>query len=82
VNYLINALSNVLYNGLDLVKDNFMPQTHMNSQADEAVWQAWLKKNKEQDQFRYERRVRVLALVAVFVVVIALLGWFTGVIAF
>jgi hypothetical protein len=68
----------VLYNGLDLVKDEFMLQADKNSQIDEAVWQAWLKKNKAQDRFRYERRVRVIALVAVFVTVSALLWRLIG----
>jgi hypothetical protein len=69
---------NVLYNGLDLVKDEFMLQAEKNSQIDEAVWQAWLKKNKAQDRIRYERRVKITALVAVFVAVSALLWWFIG----
>ena len=68
----------VPYNGLDLVKDEFMLQADKNSQIDEAVWQAWLKKNKAQDRFRYERRVRVTALVAVFVTVSALLWRLIG----
>jgi hypothetical protein len=46
---------------------------------DEAIWQAWLKKNKTQDRFRYERRFRVAALLMVFVVVSALLWEFIGV---
>jgi hypothetical protein len=68
----------VLYSGLDLVKDEFMLQAEKNSQIDEAVWQAWLKKNKAQDRIRYERRVKITALVAVFVTVSALLWWFIG----
>jgi len=51
-------------------------QPDKNSQIDEAVWQAWLEKNKAQDRFRYERRLRVMALVAVFVTLITLLWEF------
>jgi len=47
-------------------------------QIDEAVWQAWLKKNKAQDAFRYERRLRAMALVAVFLTLSALLWRFIG----
>jgi hypothetical protein len=53
-----------------------MLQTPDKSDVDEAVWQAWLNKNKVQDRFRYERRLRVLGLVAVFVTVTALLWKF------
>ena len=66
------------YNGPDLVKDEFMSQADKNPEIDEAVWLAWLKKNKAQDRFRYERRLRVLALVAVFVTVSALLWRLIG----
>jgi hypothetical protein len=55
------------------VKDGFILQPDKNPQIDEAVWQAWLKKNKIQDRFRYERRLKVMALVAVFVTLLALL---------
>ena len=47
-------------------------------QNDEAVWQAWLRKNKAQDRFRYERRMKAMMLVAVFVTVSALLWKFMG----
>jgi len=78
VNYLTTATPHSTYNGLDLVKDEFMLQPDKNSQIDEAVWQDRLKKNKVQDRFRYERRLRVMALVAVFVMVSALLWKFVG----
>ena len=32
------------------------------AQVDEAVWQAWLKKNKAHDQMRRQRRFRVMAI--------------------
>jgi hypothetical protein len=51
-------------------------QPDKDPQIDEAVWQAWLEKNKAQDRFRYERRLRVMALVAVFVTLITLLWKF------
>ena len=55
-----------------------MLQPDKNSQIDEAVWQDSLKKNKVQGRFRYERRLRVMALIAVFVMVGALLWKFVG----
>jgi len=48
-----------------------------NSQIDEGVWQA-LEKNKAKDRFRYERRLRVMALVAVFVTLLGLLWKFAA----
>jgi hypothetical protein len=56
-----------------VVKDGFILQPDKKSQTDEAAWQDWLAKNKAQDRFRYKRRLRVMALVAVFVTLIALL---------
>jgi hypothetical protein len=53
-----------------------MPVDKNSQQSDEAVWQAWLKKNKAQDQFRHERRLRVMALLAVFLTMSALLWKF------
>jgi hypothetical protein len=55
-----------------------MLQTDRDSQIDEGVWQAWLKKNEVQDRLRYERRLRILALVAVFGTVSVLLWKFVG----
>ena len=54
----------------------FVLQPHKDSDIDEAVWQAWLNKNRVQDRIRYERRLRVLALVAVFATVSVLLWRF------
>ena len=31
-------------------------------EIDEAVWQAWIKKNELRDKLRFKRRVRILAL--------------------
>ena len=54
-------------------------QADKNSQqVDEGVWQAWLKKSEMQDRLRYERRLKALALLAVFLVVSALLWKFIG----
>jgi hypothetical protein len=47
-------------------------------QLDEAVWQAWLNKNKAQDRFRYDRRFRAIALIAVLLTVSVLLWKFMG----
>jgi type VI protein secretion system component VasF len=47
-------------------------------QIEESVWQAWLKKSEMQDRLRYERRLKALALLAVFLVVSALLWKFIG----
>ena len=55
-----------------------MSQTGKNSEIDEAIWNAWLEKNKAQDRFRYERRLRVIALTAVFIMVSGLLWRFVG----
>jgi hypothetical protein len=55
-----------------------MLQPDKNPEIDEAVWQAWLKKNEAQDRFRYERRLKILVLVAVFATVSALLWRFVG----
>jgi hypothetical protein len=55
-----------------------MPQPDKNPEIDEAVWQAWLKKNDAQDRFRYERRLKITVLVAVFATVSALLWRFVG----
>jgi hypothetical protein len=74
----MNATLNAPYNGLDLVKDELMSQTDKNPELDKAVWQAWIKKNSAQDRFRYERRLRIMALVAVFVTVSGLLWKFVG----
>ena len=53
-----------------------MLQLPTDPHVDEATWQAWLKKNQVQDRFRFERRLRVFGLVAVFVTVSALLWTF------
>jgi len=71
-------MSKTRYNRLHLVKDGFLLQSDKNSQIDEGVWQAWLEKNKAKDRFRYERRLRVMALVAVFVTLLALLWKFVA----
>ena len=40
---------------------------------DEAVWQAWRKKNAAQDKFRSARRVKVVGISALFITAGALL---------
>ena len=68
----------LLYTRLVLVKKTFMLQADKNPQIDEGIWQAWVSKNKAQDQFRFARRLRVMGLVTVFLTVNALLWRFTG----
>ena len=76
VKYALTICDN---NELHLVKDEFTLKPDENSpQIDEAVWQAWLKKNKAQDAFRYERRLKAMALVAVFLTLGALTWRFIG----
>ena len=47
-------------------------------EIDEAVWQAWLKKNKAQDKFRLARRLRIMGATALFFLAGALLWRFAG----
>jgi hypothetical protein len=53
-------------------------QADKSPQIDEGAWQGWLKKNKVQDRLRYERRVKALLLLIVFLLVSALLWKFIG----
>jgi hypothetical protein len=55
-----------------------MSQQEKNPEIDEVVWQAWLKKNKVQERFRYERRLAIVILAAIFVTLTALLWEFLG----
>ena len=55
-----------------------MWQAEQPKQPDEAVWQAWIKKNQAQDKLRFERRIRVVCLVSVFLVGAALLWTLAG----
>jgi hypothetical protein len=55
-----------------------MLHTDKNPELDEAVWQAWLEKNKAQDKFRFARRLKITARVMVFFAVSALLWRFAG----
>jgi hypothetical protein len=50
-----------------------MVETGKSAELSEAVWQAWIKKNKAQDRFRFERRLRVMGFVAVPGLVVVLL---------
>lgn len=50
-----------------------MPQTDNNPQIDERIWKAWIRKNEAQDKVRFARRVRVIALISVFLAFSALL---------
>jgi hypothetical protein len=42
-----------------------MHQTDQDTEVDEAVWDAWIKKNQAQDKFRFARRLRVTRYVVV-----------------
>ena len=53
-----------------------MLQADKDPQINEAVWRAWLEKNKAQDKFRFARRLRVMGVVAVFLTVSVLLWRF------
>jgi hypothetical protein len=50
-----------------------MTKTETEIELDEAVWDAWIKKNKAQDTLRLARRLRALFFVAVPFIVAALL---------
>jgi hypothetical protein len=75
----------LLYYGLKVVKNGFFVRTDKSSeqidkpqQVDEAVWQAWLKKNRARDRVTFERRLTIWALVMVFLTVSMLLWKFVG----
>jgi len=50
-----------------------LPEDKNSNQIDDEVWLTWLKKNKAQDRFRYERRFQLTALAAVFLTASAFL---------
>jgi hypothetical protein len=41
-------------------------------QLDEGLWRAWIEKNERRDKMKFERRVKVMAIVAVISGVVAL----------
>jgi len=53
-------------------------QADENPQIDEALWQAWVEKNKAQDKLRFARRLRIVGVAAVFLMLSALLWRFLG----
>ena len=55
-----------------------MTKTETKIELDEAVWDAWIRKNKAQDTLRSARRLRAIFFVAVPLIVSALLWRFTG----
>jgi hypothetical protein len=55
-----------------------MVETGKSAELSEAVWRAWLKKNKAQDKFRFERRLKVMGFVAGLGLVAVLLLKLTG----
>jgi len=48
------------------------PRTEV-PQLDEGLWQAWLKKNEQRDKIKFARRVKVIAILAGLLGVVALL---------
>jgi hypothetical protein len=60
------------------IKGGFMIETGQRAELSEAVWQAWIEKNKAQDRFRFERRLRVMGFVAVLGLVAVLLWKLIG----
>jgi len=61
-----------------MAKGGFMVETDKSEELSEAVWQAWLKKNKAQDKFRFERRLKVMGFVVGLGLVIGLLWKLIG----
>jgi hypothetical protein len=55
-----------------------MPQENEAPQLDEAVWQAWLEKNKAEERLGFVRRRRVAGFVMLFLTAGVLLWRFTG----
>ena len=55
-----------------------MVETVTSAEVSEAVWQAWIKKNKAQDRFRFERRLRIIGVMAVLGLVAVLLWKLIG----
>jgi hypothetical protein len=45
-----------------------MLETSKSVELDEAVWQAWLEKNKGLDRLRFTRRLKVAAIVMLFLI--------------
>lgn len=42
------------------------------SQDDEKVWQAWLKKNEAQDRIRFEKRKKIAGIAAALAILVSL----------
>jgi hypothetical protein len=57
-----------------------MIETGKSAELSEAVWQAWSKKNKAQDKFRFERRLKVIGFVVVLGLVAVVLWKLTALI--
>jgi hypothetical protein len=55
-----------------------MTKTEIKIELDEAVWDAWIKKNEAQDKFRFARRLTAILFLAVPLIVTALLWRFKG----
>jgi hypothetical protein len=55
-----------------------MTKAETKIELDEAVWDAWIKKNKAQDALRFARSLRAIFFVALPLIVSALLWRFKG----
>jgi hypothetical protein len=55
-----------------------MANTETKIELDEAVWDAWIRKNKAQDALRFAVRLRAIFFVVVPLIVSALLWRLTG----
>jgi hypothetical protein len=55
-----------------------MLQADKNPQINEALWRAWVEKNRAQDKLWFARRLRVMGVVAVFLTVSAVVWRFIG----
>jgi hypothetical protein len=56
---------------LDWKKRRICNYAETSAELDEAVWQAWIKKNKAQDKFRFARRLRAIFFVAALIMISA-----------
>jgi hypothetical protein len=57
-----------------LMDDRPVPPNSSDPQLDEAVWNAWVKKNEIKDKIQFARRKKILGVVLVLGVVV-LLVW-------
>jgi hypothetical protein len=56
------------------MRDMKSPETNIDPQLDEAVWNVWVKKNEDRDKIRLARRKWILAILSP-VAAASLLAW-------